>query len=186
MNFARTTKAMAVCLAVVGLCLPQPLLAAVQADRSPAMADVALQKGPQGNVLVGHVLNQQGVGQAGFPVSLYAGEQKLAEAKTDEGGFFAFTNLRGGVYQVMAGENVMAYRVWTPGTAPPAAQPGALVVTGQDVVRGQPYPLGNAFGRLRFWLTHPVVIAGIIATAVAVPVAIHNAKDKDKGKPKSP
>ena len=184
MNLARTTKVFVVCLAVVGFCLPQPLLAAGQADRSPTVADVTLQKGPQGNVLLGRVLDQQGALQAGLPVALYGSGQKLAEAKTDGKGFFAFSNLRGGVYQVAAGESVTAFRAWTPGTAPPAAQPGAMVVTGQDLVRGQRYPIRHGLGRLQFWLSHPCVIAGIIATAVAIPVAINNC-DKDEG-PGSP
>lgn len=184
MNLARLTKGFVVCLAVVGFCLPQPLWAAGQADQSPTIADVTLQKGPQGNVLVGHVLDQQGVPQAGLPVVLYGSGQKLAEAKTDGRGFFAFSNLRGGVYQVTAGESATAFRAWAPGTAPPAAQSAALVVTGQDLVRGQHYPLRHMCGRLHFWLSHPCVVAGLIATAVAVPVAIINS-DKDK-KPKSP
>jgi len=180
MNLARTTKIFVVCLAVVGFCLPQPLWAAGQADRSPTIADVTLRKGPQGNVLVGHVLDQQGVPQAGVPVVLYGSGQKLGEAKTDGRGFFAFSNLRGGVYQVMAGESVMAFRAWAPGTAPPAAQPAALVVTGQDLVRGQCSPLRQMCGRLPFWLSHPCVIAGLIATAVVVPVVIINSDDDDE------
>ena len=185
MNLARTMKVFVVCLAVVGFCLPQPLLAAGQTDRSPTVADVTLQKGPQGNVLLGRVLDQQGALQAGLPVALYGSGQKLAEAKTDGKGFFAFSNLRGGVYQVTAGEeSVTAFRAWTPGTAPPAAQPGALVVTGQDLVRGQHYPIRHGLGRLQFWLSHPCVIAGIIATAVIIPVAINNCdKDKEPGSP---
>lgn len=184
MNLARMTKALVVCLAVAGFCLPQPLLAAGQADPSPTIADVTLQDGPQGSVLVGHVLDQQGVPQAGCPVVLYRSGQKLGEAKTDGKGLFAFSNLRGGVYQVTAGESVTAFRAWTPGTAPPAAQSLALIVTGQDLVRGQCYPFRHMCGRLHFWLSHPCVIAGLIATAVAVPIAVINC-DKDK-KPKSP
>ena len=184
MNLARTTKAFVVCLAVIGFCLPQPLLAAGQADQSPTIADVTLQKGPQGNVLIGHVLDQQGVPQAGLPVALLGSGQKLAEARTDAQGLFAFRNLRGGVYQVAVGKSVVAFRAWMPGTAPPAAQPAALVVTGQDLVRGQCYPFRHGWGRLQFWLSHPAVVAGIIATSVAVPVAIYN--DDDDKEPCSP
>jgi len=184
MNVARTTKAFVVCLAVVGFCLPQPLFAAGQADQSPTIADVSLRKGPQGNVLIGHVLDQQGESQAGLRVALLGNGRKLAEATTDARGLFAFRNLRGGVYQVAVGKSVTAFRAWMPGTAPPAAQPAALVVTGQDLVRGQCYPFRHACGRLQFWLSHPCVIAGIIATAVAVPVALHNRDDDEK--PKSP
>jgi hypothetical protein len=43
-----------------------------------------------------------------------------------------------------------------------------LVVANQDLIRGQ---LG---GRLRFWLSNPWVITGLVATAVAVPVVLAN------------
>lgn len=160
-------KGLAVCLAVVGFCMPQPLLAATQAKQAPNVMDVELQGGPQGDVLLGQVLDQQGVAKAKVPVSLYKGGKKLASATTDQNGRFAFSKLRGGVYQVAAAKGVGAYRVWAPNTAPPSANKGALVVANEDLARGQ-------MGRLKFWLSHPLVIAGLIATAVAIPVAIHN------------
>ncbi len=184
MDFARTAKALVVCLAVVGFCMPQPLWAAVQADRSSVMADVALQQAPQGRVLVGRVVDQQGAGQADSAVTLYSNGKKVAEAKTDGKGVFVFHGLRGGVYQMTVGQSVLALRVWTPGAAPPSAQPGALIVAGQEVVRGQRHPFGHGFGRAKFWLSHPLVIAGIVATAVAIPVALHNADDDDGPKSK--
>lgn len=178
MNVARTLKGFAICLAVVGFCLPQPLLAAGQAQRSPALTDVTLQKGPEGNVLIGRVLDPQGVAQPEFQVALYSNGKKLGKATTDGRGFFGFSNLRGGVYQLAAGENVTACRAWAPGTAPPTAQPGALVVAGQDVVRGQFHPVRHTYGGMKFWLSHPCVIAGIIAAAVAIPIAVANSKDE--------
>jgi hypothetical protein len=174
MNVARTLKALAICLAIVGFCLPQPLLAAGQAQQPPTMTDVALQKGPEGNVLIGRVLDPQGAAQPECQVALYSNGTKLGEATTDGHGFFGFSNLRGGVYQVAAGDNVTACRAWSPGTAPPTAQPGALVVAGRDVVRGQFHPLRHTYGGMKFWLSHPCVIAGIIAAAVAIPVAVAN------------
>jgi len=171
-------RGLAVCLAVLGFCMPQPLLAAIQGDQSPAVTDVTLHDGPQGNVLIGQVQDQQGVAQASIPVALYGSGKKLAEAQTDRNGYFAFSGLRGGVYQVTAAEGAGAYRAWTPGTAPPSAQPGALVVSGTDLARGQHHPLRHTCGRLMFWLSHPCVIVGLVAAAVAIPVAIHNAGGK--------
>jgi hypothetical protein len=51
-----------------------------------------------------------------------------------------------------------------------------------DVVRGQwGPPPGNEFlQRAKVWATNPFVVGGIIAAAVAIPVAIHNA-DNDGG-----
>jgi hypothetical protein len=178
MKRAGTIKGLAVCLAVLGFCIPQPLLAATQADRPPAVTDVTLHDGPQGNALTGQVLDQQGAALPNVPVALYGDGQKLAEANTDRDGNFAFNKLRGGVYQMTAAGGVGVYRVWTPGTAPPSAQPGALVVAGTDLARGQCHPLRHTKGRLMFWLCHPCVIAGVVAAAVAIPVAIHNAGPK--------
>jgi hypothetical protein len=75
------------------------------------------------------------------------------------------------------------YRVWTPGTAPPSAQPAALIITGQDLERGQFYPFRHGCAWAKFWLSHPCVIAGIVAASVAIPVILANC---DKDKPKSP
>lgn len=175
MNSARVIKGLAVGLAVLGFCLPQPLLAA-QVAQGKAVIDLELHKGPQGDTFMGQVQDQQGTVQANVPVALYGGGQKLAQTKTDRNGYFAFGNLRGGVYQVATADGVGAYRAWTPGTAPPSAQQGALLIAGDDLVRGNWHHNG---GRLKFWLSHPCVIAGIIAAAVAIPVAIHNADDGD-------
>ncbi len=136
--------------------------------------DVAL---ADGGVLMGQVVDTQGVAKANVPVKLTAGEKELAVGKTDANGYFAFRGLRGGMYQLTAAEGTGMYRLWAPRTAPPSAQRGALVVAGQDLARGQ---LG---ARMRAWLSNPWVVGGIVATAVAVPVAIHNADDNTPSSP---
>jgi len=158
-------KGLVVFLATLGACMPQVLMAA-QPAQTPNIVDVALR---DRGVLVGQVVDVSGAPQAKVPVSLQTGQQQLGTATADANGYFAFSGLRGGVYQVVAAEGQGAYRLWTPGTAPPTAQQGALVVAGQDLVRGQ------GGGRLRFWLSNPWVIAGIVAAAVAIPVAVANA-----------
>lgn len=171
MNDARIVRGLTVCLAVVGFCLPQPLLAAVQTDQSPSVTDVALRDGPRGSVLIGWVLDQKGAAQPNVLVALHGRGQKLAEARTDGSGRFVFNNARGGVYQLVAGGGVGAYRVWAPQTAPPSAQRGAIIITGKNLIRGQ-----SGLAGMHSFLSHPLVIAGIVATAVAVPVAIHNSR----------
>ena len=155
-----------VALAVCGLCLPQPLLAAgATAKRAPIVSDVAL---ANGGVLIGQVVNPQGHSIAKVPVSLRDEQREIAKTETDKNGYFAVRGLRGGVYQIVAAEGQGTYRIWTPGSSPPSAQKGALVVAGSETVRGQ---LG---GPLSFWLSNPWVVAGVVATAATVPVAIHN------------
>jgi hypothetical protein len=177
MNSAGTIRGLVVCLAVIGFCLPQPLWAAVQTDHAPTATDVALHRGPQGNVLTGRVLDQQGAPQPGTSVALLARGQKLQETMTDRNGSFTFANLRGGVYQVVSTGAVGVYRVWMPGTAPPSAQPTVMIIAGEDLVRGQCHPIRQGCAQARFWLSHPAVVAGLVGTAVVVPVLLLNCDD---------
>ena len=165
-----------VSLAVVGVCLPNAVLAAgVSANATPPAVDVALSSG---GLLMGQVVDPQGVAAAKVPVSLRERDREIATAVTDNRGYFSVGNLRGGVYQIVAPGGHGTYRLWAPGTAPPAAQQGALVMAGQDLVRGQCYKGGSlpCCGALGFWLSNPWVLAGVAATAITVPVVIHNAK----------
>lgn len=123
-------------------------------------------------VLLGQVVDQQGAPLADTSVTLLNGAQKLGETRTNGRGVFAFQGLRGGVYQLSAAQGVGAYRLWAPGTAPPSSQPGALLVAGTDLVRGQLGALCCAGDFMRFNLSNPMTVALITATAVAVPVAV--------------
>ncbi|MHB1035269.1 MAG: carboxypeptidase-like regulatory domain-containing protein [Pirellulales bacterium] len=160
----RTFRTMLVSWAVLGLLLPEAAMAVEKPSKS-AVVDVALR---DGGVLVGQVVDPQGAAVAGAPVSLRYQDKNVVTATTSPEGYFAVKGLRGGVYQVAAADGQGVYRLWTQGTAPPSAQPGAMLVSGGKVVRGQ-----NG-GAIRTFFTNPFVIAGIVATAVAVPVALHN------------
>jgi predicted alpha/beta hydrolase len=144
--------------------------AAGGAPLKPVIVDVALR---EHGTMLGQVVDTAGLPKGNVPVSLSSGQQALGTAKTDANGYFAFTGLRGGMYQVVAAEGHGTYRVWTPGTAPPTAQQGALVIAGEDLTRGQ-FKSG-----WKFCLANPWIIAGIVAAAVAIPVAIHNLDDDD-------
>jgi hypothetical protein len=173
MKTRRIVNGVMVSLAAIGFLLPQPLVAASPAPASP-VADVALR---DGGVLIGQVVDAQGAALGSVPVSLRYQDRELAAAKTSKEGYFAFKDLRGGVYQLTAAQGQGVYRVWSAGTAPPAAQEGALVVSGDKVVRGQE---GGGF---RSFITNPLVIAAVVATAIAVPVAIHNSHHKTPTSP---
>jgi len=135
------------------------------------MADVALRPG---GVLVGQVVDSQGSPQQNLAVSLWTGPQRLAETYTDGQGYFAFSGLPGGVYQVVTGQNRESFRAWAAITAPPNAREGLLVIHGIPLARGQ----GQ---RLAFWLSNPWVLGAAVATAIAVPVALASS-----GTPSSP
>lgn len=163
--------------AAVGFCLPQSLLAA--AHPGPSTADVTL---TAGGVLQGQVIDRQGAPLAMMPVALRDRDRQITGTATDEYGRFAVGSLRGGVYQIVAGGGYATYRLWSPGTAPPSAEQTALVVAGQDVVRGQ-WGGGSCrrccpgWGVVTFWMSNPWIVAGIAATAIAIPVAINNSED---------
>ena len=160
MKRGRLFRGVFVSLALVGLCLPEVALAAEQAP-APVVTDIAL---ADGGTLHGQLVDLRGGGVAGAPVSLRAQDREVANTTTTTDGRFQVQGLQGGVYQVAAGQGNGTYRFWTPGTAPPAAQKGAIVYTGS----------GGGGGGLKSFLSNPLVIAGIVATAIAVPVALNN------------
>ena len=169
MKGATLIQQVAVCLAVVGFCIPQIAFAtAPQANLGPVMTDVQLR---DDGLLLGQVVTPENTPVARVDVLLRSGTQEMGASKTDNNGYFTFRGLRTGVYQVAMAEGQATYRVWAKGTAPPGTPLGALIVSGDGMVRGQ-----NGMQGVRNFLTNPWVIAGLIATAVAVPVAIHNAK----------
>ncbi len=174
MRRVSTVQAVAVWLAVLGFCLPQAALAtAPVAAQSQNITDVALQNG---GVFVGRLVDVQNRGVPGAPVSIAGERQAVRNTVTDANGAFTFSQLRGGTYQVMSVGSHRAYRLWSPGTAPPASQTAGTVVVG-EAVRGQ------SSNTVLGFLTNPWVLGAIVATAVAVPVALHNSAS---GSPSSP
>ncbi len=166
---------LAVGLATVGFCMPQAVLeAAAPNQQTPVVvSDIQLQ---QGNVLLGQIVTPDNAAVVGVDVSLYSKNHRLVISKTDQRGYFAFPGLQAGVYHVIAPGGEGVYRAWTENSAPPAAKPAALIVTRRGTVRGQ-----RAMRRFRNLLANPWIVAGIVATAVAVPVAIHNGRSPASG-----
>ncbi|HLA85726.1 MAG TPA: carboxypeptidase-like regulatory domain-containing protein [Thermoguttaceae bacterium] len=163
-----------VSLAAVGLCIPSVAFSAAPAAQLKVAADVALLNG---NVLVGQLVNENGTGVANASVLVQQNDKTVVALKTDKQGVFAAKDVPPGVYRLASNDTQGVYRLWAPKTAPPAAQQGALLVQGNGVVRGQ------AARGLRNMLANPWIVAGIVACAVAIPVAIHNA---DHDSPASP
>jgi hypothetical protein len=158
-------------LAVAVLCVPQLAIAATLPDnQTPVITDLQLH---EGGVLIGQVITPEHTAAADVDVLLRSGSQKAVAVKTNKKGHFVFGGLRAGVYQVVASGGQGVYRAWAPNTAPPAARPSALIVARTRTVRGQ-----NAARSFRDFMTHPVVISGLVVTAVAIPVAIHNYAQK--------
>ena len=174
MNMYTFIRDFSVAVACFGMLIPQAALAAApNGPASPAgqggtrvqssvIRDIALRPG---GVLVGQIVTVEGTAQAKAPVSLQQNGKELVRTVTDANGLYAIKGLRGGVYHVVSRQTVETYRLWSPDTAPPAAKDAALMVEGNGVVRGQ------LFGGI---LANPWVLTAVIATAIAVPIAISN------------
>ena len=130
----------------------------------PLITDVAL--GENGTVR-GQVVDHQGVPVRGSSVAMVRDGQELAHVASDHQGHFFVTGLQGGVYHVTSAQGGGTFRLWAPGTAPPAARQVITVVGGADIVRGQA-PRGDHFSSDRF------ILLSLIAAAIAIPVAIYN------------
>jgi hypothetical protein len=156
----------------VGFVFPRNLVIAAGVGEPPTIRDVALH---QDGLLLGQVLSKDGTPVAGVPVTISRENRVLGTATTNEKGIFAFRGLKGGVYQLTSANGVVAYRVWQSQTAPPGASPAAIVVAGEDAVRGQ---LGC--GCVGMFLSRPLVIAGVIGAAIAVPLAIALSEDEEE------
>jgi hypothetical protein len=160
MKKGRFVRGLVVALATLGMCFPEVVLAAT--PQLPAVVDVAL---ADGGVLHGQVVDLQGTGVTGVPVSVKDKDRSVAAATTTADGRFSVQGLKGGVYQVAAGQGQGQgiFRLWTAKAAPPSAKNNAIVYT----------QLGTG-GGFKMLLTNPIFIAGVVATAIAVPVALAN------------
>jgi hypothetical protein len=159
-------------LLIVSFSAVTRLTMAATPTKAPVAIDVALR---DGGVLVGQVVNADGVGQPGAPVSIRYEDKVLVSAKAGPQGYFAFKGLHGGVYQLTTTDGHGVYRVWSPGSAPPAAQPVAALIEGDYVVRGQAEGGTGDSHPVMTFLQSPagvVVVAGAVATAVSLPIAL--------------
>ncbi len=147
-------------------------------------ADIVLQD--QG-VLVGRIVDSKGLAVANSPVSLQTGGKEVARVVSDDMGRFRATGLKGGVYQVASTGQQGVYRLWAPQTAPPAAAKGlSLVSQPVEVVRGQFGGAGggNPFSTAGQWIAeHPIITAGAVAAAIAIPIAVDDDDDPPPATP---
>jgi hypothetical protein len=181
----RKLKAIASVVALVGTLVPASAFAAT--PFSDTISDVALRSG---GMLLGQVVDHQGVAKPDTLVSIEFAGNEVVSTTTDANGVFAARGLRGGQYQLVTPQGGIACRLWTADTAPPSARPAALVVSGKEVVRGQGPGCGDACGPENYyerknglvgWMkTHPYIVGGTVATAIAIPLALAD-DDSDSG-----
>jgi hypothetical protein len=128
--------------------------------------DVALD---DGGFLQGVVVDAAGVPQSDVLIYIVNGGTIVGSTGTEATGEFQLKLDRGGQCILLVGNRALPLRCWAAATAPPSA-PERLLVTVDDVYRGQVHPaacgLGNAW-----------VIAGLITAAIVIPVILHNNRD---------
>jgi len=141
----------------------------VSPPRQVRIPDIALT--PDG-ALLGKVVDTQGRPIAKTQLLFCQASKTIAKGSTQEHGDFRVTGLRPGVYQVVVSPNRAAtVRVWDKQTAPPVARSELLVIVGNDTVRGQ-----RRLGEL-LPLENTVVVGGMVAAAIAIPIAVANSSD---------
>ena len=124
-------------------------------------------------VLAGELRDRQGRVQPLQDVWLWQKTRRVGRTRSDQRGRFQFRGVRGGVYRVVTGDVAVWCRCWPKATSPPAARAGLLLVTSDISTRGQ-QPLKEVF------VANPFVMGGIIAAAIAIPIAVHNSGDDDQ------
>lgn len=176
-------------LAVLGLSLPPGLaigetpfvsdgeIATPQAgdENQPLDRDVAL---AADGMLTGQVVDASGRPRSGVIVELRQAGGELVETVSDRQGRFVVSNLRGGVYEMRTQETQTACRLWAPGTAPPAATAGVLIVEGTQTARGQfardRYPYGTVQPSRR-----AIILGSLIGAGIFVP--LYTGRDRNPG-----
>jgi hypothetical protein len=165
MNISQPAVRIALVLACAGMVVPEHAFAAAPGPSEQVVRDLSL--GDNGT-LTGQVVNSQGLSQSGAQVQILQRDKQVASTTTDAEGNFSVAGLRGGVHQIAAGAGMQVYRFWSSNTAPPAAASRAMIVSDTNIVRG-----GSRGGVMGF-LTNPWFLAGGVATAIAVPIALNN------------
>lgn len=173
MRFSRSAWPI-VWLAAAGLLLPASNIAVAappvevpQQDRPAQVADLVL---AEGGMLRGIVVDGSGIPMIKTEVVVMRGGEVAGKTNTDLLGQFSVSGLRGGVYQVVAGQGGATLRLWDAKAAPPSARLAALVVGSPHVVRGQ-LPFRKAYYSDAFILT------AIVVAAIAIPIGISNARN---------
>lgn len=169
-------------IAAIPLLIPQAIFA-----RDTAAADSVLpldrtQLRPQDvilrspDALAGEVFDSQGNPVPEEEVCVRVGQSVVARGKTNQQGKFEIPVQRGGLYLVSTKDDSVLVRAWK--SAPPSHAEKFVKLAPQKaapVIRGQSPDGGLSTG----WT---LLILGGVATAIAVPVAIHNS---DNGKKSS-
>lgn len=149
---------------------PQAAMPSSVKQASHRTIDVKVDRG----FLVGQVLSIAGQPEADKELQLRANEVLVANAKTDARGRFAVPVNKTGVFRLDVCNQRFQIRAWQANVAPPTAGEGLLVISQGDSVRGQ-----AGASMLVSWLSNPLVLGLVAASAIAVPIAVDELDDDD-------
>ncbi|MDG2380263.1 MAG: hypothetical protein P8N76_01175 [Pirellulaceae bacterium] len=93
---------------------------------------------------------------------------------TNNRGEHTFQKLAGGIYRLETDQGICMCRLWTKAAAPPSASQSLLIVNDTRIARGQ-RPIREIFR------SDPILMTALVAAAIAIPLAIHQSKDKSSG-----
>lgn len=169
-----------VALAVSIVVAPAVASAENRASAAPTKAPLAIDVELHSEgLLVGQLVSANGSPAKESKVTVILPDGREAVAKTNAEGGFAFRGIRGAA-TIKSDKALAMVRVWAPGSAPPSATPALLLVEENGVARGQYYPgngVQNAFTKSKMLMANPLFVAGLVGTAVAIPVALANDDD---------
>lgn len=181
MKAFRLLKVLLVTGATVGLLARDGGLQAA----SPASAGPATSASPlpipdvklaAGGCLSGLVVDVQGIPVSQAAVVLRQWNRQVAVVQSDRQGQFLVSGLPGGTYQLVVGPQARLLRAWAAETAPPQAKSVALVVVGDQLVRGQ-------MAMRDLFAPDAIVLTGLITAAIALPLSMHHSQ---KSQPQTP
>jgi hypothetical protein len=193
MKVTNLVKGAVVTLAALGMVMPQGQVEAatglkgIKAVKTveASVADISLANG----ALTGRVVDHTGAAMASKEVVVRQGKNEVAMVKTDKSGTFVVSNLKGGLYEVTAGTCTGTFRVWTESAAPSSAAEQALLVVGENGVRGGSGSFGgNGFGGIMgdgTLVLTAAVIAAVIMSGIALG-KLNDLQDDVDNIPKSP
>jgi hypothetical protein len=159
-------------VAALNLLLPRDVWAETPQPRStkqprPATSSRVYDLEARNGKLRGQVLSPQGQPLPHATVVLFQQNGILAKTRANEQGEFRFDEVSQGVYGIAAANGVCVYHVWDAGNSPTPARSAAMIVAGQNVLRGQT--------QYASWWQNPWVIIALIASIICVPIAVSSA-----------
>lgn len=177
MNKMKIFRTVLATVAVVGMTVPQVGLAARAIEHQiPVDQQIENVRMSGVDTLRGAIVDPAGKPVVGATVVVGQAGKVVAEATTNADGEFEIGSLHSGVYQIASHAKSQNVRLWhKTDAAPVGTKNGVVHVMPENIARGNGKFNGN--GPLLNALSNPYLIAGGIAAAIAIGVAVSQDDD---------